>query len=101
MTTVVTDNCNGCRFTTCVTVCPVVCFHFDDEMLYIDPTICIDCGACLDECPMQAIYEEDDLPADKSHWVTLNAERAPGLPVCSKPMDPLPGAEERQAALGL
>jgi ferredoxin len=100
MTTIVTDNCKGCRFTDCVTVCPVACFHNDDEMLYIDPDVCIDCSACIPECPVQAIYEGDDIPEEKKHWIAINAERAPKLPVCEEKMDPLPGAEERKAALG-
>ncbi|TAK51553.1 MAG: ferredoxin family protein [Gammaproteobacteria bacterium] len=100
MTTVVTDNCIRCRFTDCVVVCPVDCFHFDDEMLYIDPEVCIDCNACIAECPVEAIYEQADLPADKRAWIAINAERAPGLPICSEKWDPLPGAEERKAELG-
>ena len=100
MTTVVTGNCQGCRFTDCVTVCPVACFHGDDEMLYIDNEVCIDCGACIPECPVQAIYEESDLPEDLVHWVAINAERAPNLPVIEDKQEPLPGAEERRAALG-
>ena len=55
MTTVVTDNCRGCRFTDCVSVCPVEAFHVDDEMLYINPDVCIDCSACVPECPVEAI----------------------------------------------
>jgi len=69
-------------------------------MLYIDPDVCIDCSACIPECPVQAIYEEDDLPEDKQHWIAINATRSKELPVCSDQMDPLPGAEERKAALG-
>ncbi|OGT81726.1 MAG: ferredoxin [Gammaproteobacteria bacterium RIFCSPLOWO2_02_FULL_52_10] len=100
MTTVVTDNCRGCRFTDCVAVCPVECFHFDDEMLYIDPEVCIDCSACIPECPVQAIYEEDELPEDKRKWVKINAEKAPELPACTESMEPLPGAEAKKAELG-
>jgi ferredoxin len=100
MTTVVTENCNGCRFTDCVAVCPVECFHYDDNMVYIDPDVCIDCSACIPECPVQAIYEEDDLPEELTKWIEINAEKAPDLPVCGEPMDPLPGAEERKTALG-
>lgn len=100
MTTVVTGNCQRCRFTDCVTVCPVACFHGDDEMLYIDNEVCIDCGACIPECPVQAIYEESDLPDDLAEWVATNAERAPSLPVIEDKQDPLPGAEERRAELG-
>ncbi len=100
MTTVVTGNCQNCRFTDCVTVCPVACFHGDDQMLYIDNEVCIDCGACIPECPVQAIYEESDLPDDLLEWVAINAERAPNLPVIEDKQEPLPGAEERRAALG-
>jgi ferredoxin len=100
MTFVVTDNCKGCRFTDCVAVCPVECFHGDDEMLYIDPDECIDCGACVPECPVEAIYDEAQLPEDKSEWLKLNAEKAKDLPVVAEKGDPLPGAEERKEALG-
>ncbi len=100
MTTVVTENCRLCRFTDCVAVCPVECFHFDDNMLYIDPDVCIDCSACIPECPVEAIFEEDDLPEELTEWVEINAARAPDLPVCTDQMDPLPGAEEKKAELG-
>lgn len=100
MTTIVTDNCQGCRFTDCVTVCPVNCFHGDGEMLYIDPEVCIDCSACVSECPVQAIFEGDDIADDKQHWIAINAERAPLLPVISDRQDPLPTAEEKKAELG-
>lgn len=100
MTYVVTDNCQKCRFTDCVTVCPVDCFHGDAEMLYIDPDECIDCGACVPECPVQAIYDEADLPEDKHPWIQVNADKAPGLPVINETQDPLPTAEERKKELG-
>jgi ferredoxin len=100
MTTVVTENCKGCRFTDCVSVCPVACFHYDDEMLYIDPDVCIDCSACIPECPVEAIYEEDDIPEGQEKWVAINAKKSPDLPLIEEPMDPLPGAEERKSELG-
>jgi len=100
MTFVVTDNCKGCRFTDCVAVCPVECFHGDDEMLYIDPEECIDCGACVPECPVEAIYDEAQLPDDKSQWLKVNADKAKDLPVVAEKGDPLPGAEERKEELG-
>jgi ferredoxin len=83
-----------------VTVCPVDCFHGDAEMLYIDPDECIDCGACVPECPVQAIYDEADLPEDKNHWIQINADKAPDLPVVNESEDPLPTAEERKKELG-
>ena len=100
MTTIVTDNCQRCRFTDCVTVCPVACFHGDDEMLYIDPDVCIDCSACVPECPVHAIYEEKDLPDDMRQWIAINAEKAPSLPVIDEKQEPLPTAEARKAELG-
>lgn len=101
MTFVVTDNCKGCRFTDCVAVCPVDCFHGDAEMLYIDPDECIDCGACVPECPVEAIYDETQLPDDQKAWQQVNADRAKGLPVVNEKTDALPGAEERKKQLGL
>ena len=67
MTYVITQNC--CKDASCVPVCPVDCIRpvdgaGDTEMLYIDPEACIDCGACAEECPVEAIYYEDDLPAE-------------------------------------
>jgi ferredoxin len=100
MTFVVTGNCKGCRFTDCVAVCPVECFHGDGEMLYIDPDECIDCGACVPECPVEAIYDETELPDDMKNWLQVNAEKAPALPVVNETTDPLPGAEERKKELG-
>ena len=100
MTTIVTDNCRRCRFTDCVTVCPVACFHGDEEMLYIDPNVCIDCGACIPLCPVEAIYEDFDLPVDKEKWIEINAEKAPDLPVIEDQQNPFPGAEDRKVELG-
>jgi ferredoxin len=100
MTFVVTDNCRKCRFTDCVAVCPVDCFHGDDEMLYIDPNECIDCGACVPECPVEAIYDESDLPEELKKWLQINADKSPDLPVVNEKGDALPGAEERKKELG-
>ncbi len=100
MTFVVTDNCKRCRFTDCVAVCPVDCFHADDEMLYIDPDECIDCGACVPECPVEAIYDESQLPDELREWVPVNAEKAKKLPVINATGDAYPGAEERKKQLG-
>lgn len=100
MTFIVTSNCKGCRFTDCVAVCPVECFHGDDEMLYIDPEECIDCGACVPECPVEAIFDEAQLPDDQQEWLQINAERSVKLPVVAEQVDPLPGAEARKEELG-
>ena len=100
MTFVVTDNCQRCRFTDCVAVCPVDCFHGDAEMLYIDPNECIDCGACVPECPVEAIFDETQVPDDKKEWTKINADKAAGLPVVNTKVDPYPGAEERKEKMG-
>jgi ferredoxin len=73
MTFVVTDNCQRCRFTDCVAVCPVDCFHGDAEMLYIDPNECIDCGACEPECPVNAIFPEESLPPEWANYTAIDA----------------------------
>ena len=100
MTFIVTENCKRCRFTDCVAVCPVDCFHADDEMLYIDPDECIDCGACVPECPVEAIYDESQLPDEMREWTAINAERAKKLPVINETGEAYPGAEERKKQLG-
>jgi ferredoxin len=100
MTFVVTSSCKGCRYTDCVVVCPVDCFHGDDDMLYIDPDVCIDCAACLPECPVEAIYDEGSLPPEDESWLAINAERAKSLPVVNARAEPLSTSAARAAAFG-
>ena len=100
MTYVVTDKCSGCRFTECVTVCPVECFHLDDAMTYIDPERCIDCGGCAPICPVGAIEPDYRLSSDKKRWIDINRQRAAETPVISARLPPLPGADARKQALG-
>ena len=97
---VVTESCNGCRFTDCVPTCPVACFHGDDQRMYIDPIACVDCGACIPACPVHAISESADLSKDELLWVQINAEKSSSTPVIRIKQSPLAGAEERRAALG-
>ncbi len=75
MSAVVTEPCVNCKYTDCVVVCPVECFYGDDTQLYIDPDDCICCGACLPECPVEAIYWDVDVPAKFSQYIQLNADR--------------------------
>jgi ferredoxin len=93
---VVTDLCSGCRYTECVSVCPVECFHVDDAMTYIDPDICIDCGGCVPVCPVEAIKPIRQLPPDKTEWIEINRHRCAETPILSSRLPPLPGADERK-----
>lgn len=74
MTYVVSEACIKCKYTDCVDVCPVDCFREGPNFLVIDPDECIDCTLCVAECPVEAIYAEDDLPAAQNHFMELNAE---------------------------
>lgn len=79
MAHVVTQPCYDCKYTDCCVVCPVECFYQDDKMLYIDPNDCIDCEACVPECPVEAIYAEANVPAQWQSFIQLNAERSAAL----------------------
>ena len=94
MTHVVTENCIKCRYTDCVSVCPVDCFKVGPNFLVIDPTECIDCAVCIPECPAGAIYPEEDLPEDQKKFTAINAELAKLWPVITKQIDPLPDAKD-------
>lgn len=61
MAHVITDSCIGSKDRSCVEVCPVDCIYEAEQVMVIHPDECIDCGACLPECPTNAIYQEDDL----------------------------------------
>lgn len=93
MTHVVTESCIRCKYTDCVDVCPVDCFKEGPNFLVIDPEECIDCAVCIAECPVQAIYAEDDLPAEMEQFIGLNAELAKAWPTITKRNGPLPDAE--------
>ena len=94
MTFVVTENCIKCKYTDCVEVCPVDCFHEGPNFLVIDPDECIDCTLCEPECPAQAISAEDDLPADQEHFLALNAELTKQWPVITEKKDAPEDAKE-------
>ncbi len=81
MTHVVTESCIKCKFTDCVDVCPVDCFKEGPNMLIIDPDECIDCAVCIPECPVDAIFAEEDLPDNQKHFTAINAELSRSWPI--------------------
>ena len=74
MTYVVTDACIRCKYMDCVEVCPVDCFYEGENMLVINPNECIDCGACVPACPVEAIFALDEVPEKWQHFIQINAE---------------------------
>ncbi len=94
MTYVVTENCIKCKYTDCVDVCPVDCFHEGPNFLVIDPEECIDCTLCEPECPAEAIFAEDDLPDDQQQFLELNADLAKEWPVITEVHSPPEDADE-------
>jgi ferredoxin len=79
MAYVVCEPCHDCKYTDCVVVCPCDCFYQDDVQLYIDPDQCIDCDACVPECPVEAIFQDTHVPAQWAHFIQINAERVAAL----------------------
>ena len=94
MTFVVTESCIRCKYTDCVDVCPVDAFREGPNFLVIDPAECIDCAVCVPECPVSAIYAEEDVPSDQLHFTALNAELAREWKPIVRTKLPLPDAEE-------
>ena len=73
---IIAEPCISVKDKACVEVCPVDCIHYEqgvDRKLFIDPNECIDCGACEPECPVNAIYPEDSVPAEWVQYIELDA----------------------------
>lgn len=94
MAFVVCEPCIKCKYTDCVDVCPVACFHEGETMLVIDPDECIDCGVCVDECPVEAIFSEDEVPEKWKEFIELNAKYGAEWPVIEEGKEPLDTADE-------
>jgi ferredoxin len=77
-----------------VDVCPVDCFREGPNFLTIDPNECIDCAVCVPECPVNAIYAEDDVPGDQQQFIKMNLELAKQWPSITKSKAPLPDADD-------
>ena len=93
MTYVVTESCIKCKYTDCVEVCPVDCFYEGPEFLVIHPDECIDCGLCEPECPIEAIFADDELPKDQIEFIEINAKLADVYENITEASEPLPDAD--------
>lgn len=94
MTFVITEQCIRCKYTDCVEVCPVDCFYEGPNFLVINPDECIDCALCEPECPVNAIYSEDDLPEKYQDYLELNKELAEKWPNINRIKEAPPDADE-------
>ena len=95
MTYVVTEACIQCKYTDCVSVCPVDCFYEGPNLLVINPDECIDCAVCVPECPVNAIVPDNDTTTPNlQYWLELNNTLSRKWPNISNRKDPLPTAEE-------
>ena len=94
MAFVVTESCIKCKYMDCVEVCPVDCFHVGPNFLVIDPDECIDCTLCEPECPVEAIFSEEELPAGQEAFTQINAELAKQWPVITEKGEPPADAKE-------
>ncbi len=88
---VVTENCIRCKYTDCVEVCPVDCFHEGENMLVIHPDLCIDCGLCEPACPARAICDAGS--EDETGWLDRNRELSRTWPRITSKIDPFPEAD--------
>ena len=94
MTYIVNDKCIGCKYTDCVDVCPVDCFYEGENMLVIHPDECIDCGLCVPECPIDAIYADDELPPDQIDFIEINLRLSEVYENITEGKEPLAEAEK-------
>ena len=74
MAYVITSPCIGVKDASCVEECPVDCIHEGEDQYYIDPDVCIDCGACEPVCPVEAIYAEEFVPEEEQEFIQKNAD---------------------------
>ena len=95
MTYVVTESCIKCKFTDCVSVCPVDCFYEGPNFLVINPDECIDCAVCVPECPVEAIVPDNDQTVkDLPYWTELNKQLSQQWPSIKTKKDPYPESEQ-------
>jgi len=87
MTYVITENCIKCKYTDCVEVCPVDCFHEGPNFLVIDPDECIDCSLCEPECPINAIVSDEDIIDIDREFLEINRRLSKKWPILTNVKD--------------
>src|SRR6202050_4207599 len=100
MAFVVTESCIKCKYMDCVEVCPVDCFHEGPNFLVIDPEECIDCTLCEPECPVEAIFSEEEIPAGQGTFKAWNADLAKKGPVIAEMKDAPADAKDWEGKSG-
>jgi len=100
MAFVVTENCIKCKYTDCVEVCPVDCFHEGPNYMVINPDECIDCALCEPECPANAIKADDDLELEEVNFIDINAELSKSWPNITISKEPLADADKFKDVAG-
>lgn len=100
MAFVVTDNCILCKYTDCVDVCPVDCFYEGPNFLVISPDECIDCALCEPECPANAIFSEDEIPAGQEEFIKINDELSQIWTNINEKKDPMPDHKKWDGVTG-
>ena len=91
---VVAEPCIQCKYTDCVEVCPVDCFYEGANMIVIHPDECIDCGACMPECPTEAIFLDTALPGKWRKFIKLNERFSRAWPNLAAKKPPLEDADQ-------
>lgn len=96
MAYIVTEPCINCKYTNCAAVCPVDAFREGPNFLTIDPLECIDCDACVPECPVEAIFPDDEVPEEWEHYIELNERLAENWEerIINETQDALPDADD-------
>ncbi|MDP6932134.1 MAG: ferredoxin family protein [Myxococcota bacterium] len=91
---IVCEPCIKCKYTDCVSVCPVDCFREGENFLVIEPDECIDCGACVPECPVEAIFLDEDVPDKWQEYIELNRRLSQDWAEIDDSQDPMDCADE-------
>ena len=100
MTYIITENCIKCKYTDCVEVCPVDCFHEGPNFLVINPDECIDCSLCEPECPIDAIISDENITDDNRKFLEINERLSKKWPIITEFKDAPKDAKQWENKMG-